>query len=101
MTLTIPLFLKPGWMLPEGEPVSADKLRELGKHLQAHLEQAATIIQKLAEDGWQCTMSLYDAFCNPPDALAREDVEKRLSQLGIALNEDAFLEDEDDETEMP
>lgn len=94
--LIVPLFLKPGWMLTEGQPAIPDEIAGLGIYLKEHLAKAATTLQKLRGDGWECTVALYDVFCIPPRAMSRAEIEKRLGQMSIAVSEDVYFDDDDD-----
>lgn len=94
MIVSLVLFHKPGCMLDEGKPVTAVQLTDLGAYLQEHLEKTARVVQQLADDGWDCTVALYDVVCAAPDSLARVDVEAKLRQLGLDP-EDVILDEDE------
>jgi hypothetical protein len=45
------LFGKPGWMLPEGESITADQLRDLAEYLHGHLHCCAEVLEALSGKG--------------------------------------------------
>jgi len=93
--LELPLFGKPGWMLNEGQPVTADALTDLAEYLSVHLLDTAAILEKLSKHGWKNECSMYSIVLIPksPFKTAVEAVQE-LIRLGIDP-QDVDIDDED------
>ena len=99
--LTLPLFGKPGQELDEGEEVTAEQLRALGKDLAARLESAAEVLEKLTGAGWEAQMALYDITLSHAYVRTESEARIRLDELGIDPDELHIMEFEDEEEEGP
>jgi hypothetical protein len=83
VSLLLYLYGKPGQELDEGGEVTPEQLRALGKDLHARLEQAADIVEKLGNAGWEIQMGLYDVCMIHPYLNTAAAVEEKLRDLGI------------------
>ncbi len=83
VSVTLFLFGKPGQELDEGGPVTPDQVRGLGRALQARLEKAADIIEKLTGAGWDAQMGLYDVMLSNAYIDTAVQAEAKLHDLGI------------------
>lgn len=104
VTLSLFLFGKPGQELDEGGDVTPEQLRALGKEMHARLEEAATIVEKLGNTGWEIQMGLYDVFMSHPYLTSASAVEEKLQDLGIDpehVSIDEWPDEEDDDEEGP
>lgn len=99
VTLTIPLFGKPGQELAEGEEVTAVQLRELGRDLEARLEHAADLVDKLTAAGWEAQMTLYDVMLAHPYITTAVQAEEKLQDLGIESDR-IYIDEWEDEEEF-
>jgi hypothetical protein len=98
VTVTLFLFGKPGQELNEGEEVTADELRALGRSLHERLDETAAIVEKLMGAGWEAQMALYDIFLSHPFIKSVTQAEAQLLDLGINP-EHVCLDDWEDEDE--
>lgn len=98
VTLNIMLFGKPGQELREGEDVTPEELRALGKDLHARLEQAADLVEKLTGAGWEAQMCLYDIMLSHPYLHTAAEAEGKLVDLGIDP-EQVYIDEWPDEDE--
>jgi hypothetical protein len=103
MSVSLSLFLygKPGQELDEGGEVTPAELRALGKELHARLEQAADIVEKLGNAGWEIQMGLYDIFMSHPYLNTVAAVEEKLQDLGINPEDVCIDEWPDEDEEEP
>jgi len=92
VTLMVPLFGKPGQEIPEGSEVTAQELRALGQDLQARLQEAADVVEKLTGAGWEAQMLLYDICLSHPYMQTAVQAEEKLHDLGI--NPESVIIDE-------
>jgi hypothetical protein len=105
MAVSLMLFLygKPGQELDEGAEVTAEQLRALGQSLQARLDEAADLVEKLTGAGWEVQMGLYDLMFSHPYIDTAAQAEERLEALGIDPEKvfiDEWEEEEDEEPEL-
>jgi hypothetical protein len=98
VTVTLFLFGKPGQELNEGEEVTAEQLRALGRSLQERLEETAVIVDKLTGAGWEAQLALYDIFLSHPYISTMAQAQAQLQDLGIDP-ERVCLDDWEDEEE--
>jgi hypothetical protein len=99
VTLMLYLFGKPGVELNEGAEVTPKDLRDLGADLQARMNAAADIVEKLAGAGWEARLSLYDVMLSNPYVETAVQAEGRLLALGIdpdAVAIDEWPEEEEE-----
>jgi hypothetical protein len=103
VSLTLHLFGKPGYEIEEGTEVTAQQLRDLGQSLQARLQEAADVLEKLTGAGWEAQMGLYDVFLSHPYMDTAAQVEEKLEALGIdpeKVSIDEWPDEEDEEAEL-
>src|SRR5262249_55933157 len=93
------LFGKPGQELNEGGEVTPEELRALGKDLHARLEEAADIVEKLTNAGWEAQMALYDIMLSNPYLTTATQVKSKLQDLGIDP-EAVFIDELEDEEDF-
>lgn len=98
VTLNVPLFMKPGQELREGEDVTPEELRALGRDIHARLEQAAAVVEKLTAAGWEAQMCLYDIILSNPYIHTAAEAEGKLMDLGID-SEHVYIDEWPDEEE--
>lgn len=101
MSVSVMLYLfgKPGQELDEGGEVTAAQLRDLGTELNARLQNAADIVGKLTETGWEAEMGLYDIYLHHPYVRTEQEARMRLDELGIDP-EQVFIDEFEDEEEL-
>jgi hypothetical protein len=99
VTVSLPLFGEPGRELDEGSVLTGKQLRELATGLHERLDKAAAALDALAAAGWKANVALFDAILYHPQILTRDDVERRVRELGIDPENLIIVEDfeEDDE----
>jgi hypothetical protein len=97
VTLTMHLYGKPGWELDEGEEVTPRQLRDLAEDLHGRLKEAADIVEKLTDAGWEAQMTLYDVCLSHPYINTAAQAEEKLLDLGIDPKRVAIDEWEDEE----
>ena len=104
LTVEIGVFLfgKPAWEINGFEGADLDdeligRIREKGKDLNESLNEAADILKKLLQNGWNGTGTLYDVSLFKDISLG--EARKELAQLG--LDPDMAFEFDDDEDEYP
>lgn len=100
VTVTLFLFGKPGQELNEGEEVTPEELRQLGRDLHERLDATAAILEKLTGAGWDAQMALYDIFLSHPYLNTAAQAEAQLQNLGIDPEQVSIDEWEDEEEEF-
>src|SRR5262245_38212104 len=93
------LFGKPGQELNEGGEVTPEELRALAEHLHGRLIEAADIVEKLSNAGWDVQMGLYDIFISHRYITTQAQAEEKLADLGIDP-EKLFIDEFEDEEEF-
>jgi hypothetical protein len=91
------LWHKPGEELGEGEPLTAERLRQRAAQLQSHLQQVAAILEKLGAAGWSAATGLYDVRLTHPRVTTANQALDYLAKLGV--DPDGVYIDEFDEGE--
>jgi hypothetical protein len=97
--LSLWLFGKPGHELNEGGDVTPEELRALAEHMHGRLTEAAEIVEKLTNAGWDVQMGLYDIFISHPYITTQVQAEEKLADLGIDP-EKLFIDEFEDEEEF-
>lgn len=92
------LFGKPGQELDEGEAVTPEQLRALAASMHERLTDAADIVEKLTNAGWDVQMGLYDVFVSHPYITTQAQAEMKLADMGIDP-EKLFIDEFEDEEE--
>src|SRR5258708_2083306 len=96
--LEVPLFLKPGDHLDEGQPVTPQQLRELADGLHELLTTAAKTVEILEGQGWGNQMSLYSISLEPDTQFATvAEAEAALQRLGVHPEAVAIFDDEEED----
>lgn len=93
------LFGKPGQELNEGGEVTPEELRALAEHMHGRLTEAADIVEKLNNAGWDVQMGLYDVFISHRYITTQAQAEEKLADLGIDP-EKLFIDEFEDEEEF-
>jgi hypothetical protein len=96
--VSLHLFGKPGMELTEGEAVTSQQLRDLGDDLHDRLQEAAEIVEKLTNAGWEAQMMLYDICLSNPYITTKAQAEEKMQDLGIDP-EKLFIDEWEDEDE--
>jgi hypothetical protein len=99
VSLSLFLYFKPGQELNEGGEVTPAELRALGKELHARLEEAADVVEKLGNAGWEIQMGLYEIYMHHPYLTTAAAVEEQLQNLGIDPERVCIDEDPDEDEE--
>jgi hypothetical protein len=97
--LSLWLFGKPGHELNEGGEVTPEELRALAGHMHGRLTEAADIVEKLTNAGWDVQMGLYDVFISHPYITTQAQAEEKLLDLGIDP-EKLYIDEFEDEEEF-
>ncbi len=100
VTICLPLFGSPNRELEEGSAVKGQQLRNLAAELQERLHKAAEILDRLTAAGWSNRVAMYDVILSLPRVETKDEAVRRLTELGIAIEELIIIEDveEDEET---
>jgi hypothetical protein len=99
VTICLPLFGPPGRELEEGSDVKGVQLRQLAAELQERLNKAAGILEKLHAAGWSARVAMYDAILTRIGVETKEEAERRLRELNLAVDEFLIIEDVEEEEE--
>src|SRR5205823_157630 len=95
--VTMPLLGPLGQELEERSAVRGRQLRELGKELQARLERAAETLDRLAADGWQAQVALYDVLLARAGVETKDEAVRRLTALGANPEDFLIIEEVEEE----
>ncbi len=93
------LFGKPEWEIGDLESVSPDEIRALGDELKERLYHIATIMEKLADAGWErYGASLYSISFHKE--ISEDEAVRELERLGINVDEVNLMEVDEDEEDI-
>jgi hypothetical protein len=96
VVICLPLFGPPDRELEEQPFLQGRHLRKLAADLNERLQKAADILDRLTANGWSARLAMYEAILSQAGIETREEAERRLRALGVAV-EDLFLIEEVDE----
>ena len=99
VTVCLPLFGSPNRELEEGSAVKGQQLLKLATELQERLHKAAEILDRLTAAGWSNRVAMYDVILSLPRVETKEEAVRRLTELGIAVEELIIIEDVQEEEE--
>lgn len=99
VTICLPLFGPPGRELEEGLDIKGVQLRQLAAALQERLGKAADILEKLHAAGWSARVAMYDVILTRKGVETKEEAERRLRELNLAVDEFLIIEDVEEEEE--
>ncbi len=94
--ICLPLFGPPDRELEEQAVLQGRHLRKLAAELNDRLQRAADILDLLTANGWKARLAMYEAIVSRPGVETREEAERQLRALGVAV-EDLFLIEEVEE----
>ena len=97
VVISLPLFGPLGQELEEGAAIQGRQLRTLGTDLQTRLERAAATVDRLSAEGWEARVALYDVLFARAGVETKDEAVRRLTALGINLEELLIIEEIEDE----
>ncbi len=97
VVVCLPLFGPAGRELEEGVPIRGKQLRDAAEDLQARLNRAADILDKITAEGWTARVAMYDAILSRPGVDTPEEATRQLGALGIGPEELMIVEEVEDE----
>jgi hypothetical protein len=100
VTVCLPLFGPPGRELEEGSDIKGVQLRQLAAQLQERLNKAAESLEKLHTAGWSARVAMYDVILSRLGVQTKEEAERRLVELGLAVEDFIIIEDVEEEEEV-
>lgn len=99
VTVCLPLFGPPGRELEEGCDVKGVQLRALAVELHERLHKAAEMLERLHSAGWSARVAMYDVILTRLGVATKADAERRLGELGLAVEDFLIVEDVEEEEE--
>jgi hypothetical protein len=93
VVISLPLLGPLGQELEEKSAVRGRQLRDLGKELQARLEQAADTLDRLAANGWAAEVALYDVLVSAAGVETKDEAVRRLTALGLDPEDFLIIEE--------
>jgi hypothetical protein len=97
VVISLPLFGPLGHELEEGSAVRGRQLRDLGADLQTRLQRAADTLDRLAADGWDARVALYDVLFSRAGVETQEEAVRKLTALGVNPEELMIVEEIEEE----
>jgi hypothetical protein len=97
VVISLPLFGPLGHELEEGSAARGRQLRDLGTDLQTRLQRAADTVDRLADDGWEARVALYDVLFSRAGVETKDEAVRQLTALGVNLEELMIVEEIEEE----
>ena len=97
VVICLPLFGPPDRELEEQSLLQGRHLRKLATELNERLQRAADILDRLTANGWSARLAMYEVMLSQPGVETREEAERRLRALGVAVEELFLIEEVDEE----